>query len=281
MPHRRVPPAHARIAALVAAMLLSGAAWAACPEGAGPAETTRIAYDALDPGLVRAGPLSFGPEAGDLLAWLRAPEDERRARAALHELARRYDLRLDRDDRTEPVLPDGWEEQARDAITAIGLTIVDANDLVVAVGAYWSTPVFERIRLVRVTQSVRASGPSDAAQHLASWVSTCAVEVTEWIEVPEELARELVHASTDTWMLAFGSRDGVGSEAWSTWIPTDRIGDALRFDHPGIPRDLEGYSATFYGPGPGLRWTLLNARRVSTTLGVGDLMSWLRELFVR
>lgn len=261
-------------------MLVSAASWAACPEVTGP-QATRTAYDALDPGLVRAGPLSFGPEAGAFLAWLQQPDDDRRAQAALRELALRYDLALDRDERGRPKLPDGWEDRARSKITAIGLTIVDADDLVVAVGAYWSTPVFERVRFVPVRQSVRASSAREAAERLGSWASTCAVEVTEWIRLSESLARELLDASEDTWMLAFGPVDGVDEGSWSTWVPGAQIEDAVRFDHPGVPKGVEEYSAAFHGPGPGLRWTLLNARRASTTLGFGDLVAWIRGLFVR
>ena len=82
-------------------------------------------------------------------------------------------------------------------------------------------------------------------------------------------------------LAADGPADGADGGSWASWIPSGQIEDALRFDHPGVPNDAQGYSAAFYGPGPGLRWTLLNARRASATLGLGDLASWLRGLFTR
>jgi hypothetical protein len=235
---------------------------------------------ALEPDFARPGPVALAPEAGAVLAWLDAPDDPAAADAALRSLARLYDLDLAEDGGT-PVLAPGWEAQARSAITAIGIAIVAADGGTVrAAGAYWSTPLHERLRVVPVPEGTRAPDPSDLAPTLGPLVATCAVDVDEWVLLSEDLARDLLERTDELWMLAYGPPRDRGDERWATWVPDGRIEDALGFAHPGVPdRSDAGYSALFYGRGPGLVWAVRNAPRASTTLGPADLLGWVRSLF--
>jgi hypothetical protein len=247
----------------------------ACPGGG-----VATVLAALEPDFARPGPVALAPEAGEVLAWLDAPDDPAAADAALRRLADLYDLPMGDDGGA--VLADGWEERARSAVTAIGIAIVDDDDggLVRAAGAYWSTPLHERLRVVAVPEGTRAAKLTDLAPALGPLVSTCAVEVDEWVLLTEALARELLDRTDDLWMLAYGPARADGEDRWATWVPDRQIEEALRFAHPGVPGGPDaGFSALFYGRGPGLVWAVRNAPRAATTLGPGDLIGWIRSLF--
>ena len=243
--------------------------------------TAGVVLAALEPGFARPGSVALAPEAGEVLAWLDAPDDPAAADAALRRLADLYGLPLAEEDGA-PVLADGWEDRARSAITAIGIAIVADDDAgaVRAAGVYWSTPLHERLRLIAVPDGTRAPDLRDLAPTLGPLVSTCAVEVEEWVRLSESLARELLDRTDGLWMLAYGPPRDDGEERWSTWVPDRQIEEALRFAHPGVPESPDaGYSALFYGRGPSLFWAVRNAPRAASTLGPGDFLGWVRSLF--
>ena len=272
-----MPPRAGRLVRALAltTSLTTVAATHACPSGG-----VATVLAALEPDFARPGPVALIPEAGDVLAWLDAPDDPAAADAALRTLADLYGLPLD-EDGAAPVLADGWEDRARSAITAIGIAIVaDDGGAVRAAGVYWSTPLHERLRLVAVPDGTRAPDLRDLAPTLGPLVSTCAIDVEEWVRLSESLARELLDRTDELWMLAYGPPRGDGEERWSTWVPDRQIEEALRFAHPGVPDPPDaGYSALFYGRGPGLVWAVRNAPRAATTLGPGDFLGWVRSLF--
>lgn len=269
-------------AAASALLLTTGSAIASCDLLSGDANTGRAILAALEPDLARPGPVSLGPEAGELLAWLQSPDDPAASDAALREVARRYGLQVSEDENGRPTLADGWEADARPEITAIGLAVVDpdASDEIIAAGVYWATPVLERLRIVPVPDGARAARVRDVAPTLADAASTCAVRVEEWVRLTPDLASDLLAASSGLWMLAFGPGTGSDDPSWSTWIASEEIRSAIGYAHPGVPSDPpRSYSALFYGRGPSLLWTLRNAPRASATLGPGDLAGWIRSLF--
>lgn len=264
--------------AVALAMVLATTAPArACPRG-GEIST---AFAALEPDFARPGPVDLAPEAGDVLAWLDAPDDPVVADAALRRLAQLYDLALD-EDSEPPALAAGWEDRARSAITAIGIAIVadDGSGRVEAAGVYWSTPLQERLRILSVPPGTAATDLRGLVSALGPLASTCAVTVDEWVRLSEPLVRDVLDRTDGLWMLAYGPPRDPGGEPWSTWVPDRQIEDAVRFAHPGVP-DPPGasYSALFYGRGPGLVWTIRNAPRAATTLGPGDFLGWVRSLF--
>lgn len=240
-----------------------------------------VIVDALEPGLVTSRSVTLGPDAMNLSAWLRDPSDATLAEGALVDLSRSYGIELERDDRGRVELPVDWAKTGAAEIATIGLAIVAEGGSVRAVGSYWATPVFERIRLHALERPIVVERTRDVPQRLGPLVSTCAVDVDEWIVIDETMARDLLAAADEIWMLAFGPGEGQSSEPWATWLPSGQIESGLRFDHPGIPATATDYSAVFYGRGPSLAWALRNAPRVSTTLGPGDLIGWLRSLFLR
>lgn len=247
--------------------------------------------DELEPDLAPPGPVATPRELDALFDWVSerdAAAGTGRAQtvaalAAVGQLAHAYGLdpSIHHEGTGGLELPPGWSAAARRRVTAIGLAITSrrAGGEVLAAGVYWNTPVLERVRIVRVPSGLHAADLAELAGLLGPIVSTCAVQVTDWVVLSHELATDLLASADGLWMLAFGGQRGPQQPSgWSTWIRDSEIGEALTFDHPAVMR-AASYSAVFYGRGPSLTWTLRNAGRATTTLGVRDFGAWLRGLF--
>lgn len=214
-------------------------------------------------------------------------DDETLARRAILELAAAYGVPSFRSTHADAsphalVADETWLGRAAHRVRAVGIAVRTSlpDGDIVAVGAYWSTPIMERLRVVRIDpSSVEVHGRDlDAARSAyLSTLSTCAVDVDEWIELSEATARTFVRNDAESWMFSFGPAYAASS-MWSQWIPGPRIESALAFEDRGL-RAETSYSALFAGRTPGLMSVLASLTTVRSSMTVQELATFVRDLF--
>jgi hypothetical protein len=258
------------------------------PSTDGWIDRARTLIGTLEPDLALPSAL-FASEAFDALRIVLdgrqddPRDDETLARRAVLELASAYGVPAFRSSQGGDAAllgDDDWLEAASERVEAVGIAVRTSlpDGKIVAVGAYWSTPVMERLRVVRVDELVHRQATIDDARatYLAT-LSTCAVTVDRWIEMSEATARSFLRPDETSWMFSFGPASDAAT-MWSRWIPGPRIESALAFDDRGV-NDEASYSALFAGRTPGVMSVLASLTTVRSSMTVQELAAFVRGLF--
>ncbi|MDZ7800689.1 MAG: hypothetical protein U5K81_07850 [Trueperaceae bacterium] len=250
-----MPVRTARAAVLTFALALLTAGWACEAPPEGPARFAQ-AVEALDPDLAAWSALRLGDDARAVLTYREAhavPNAEGNPEPPPWEaLARAYDTPW------EEAVQDGgagpsdaalrrWQRAAAERVRPYAILVEEEGDegRLAFLGAYWTSPVIDRLRVVRPPGDGSVATTPGA---ILDALETCAVEVEEWIVGGPALARRLLSASDGPTMLVVGRRQEGGMVR--AWIGPDEVLAALQFEHPAT-RELTSFSAWFSGSGPG------------------------------
>lgn len=107
-----------------------------------------------------------------------------------------------------------------------------------AIGMYTSSPLLERLRVVRLPESARSA----QRETLLTLLATCHHRADTWIEVPAESLSTVLQQQHDGFMLTSVRTYASTNEV--RWVPLPGFLDAISFRHPAT-RDATAFSAWF------------------------------------
>lgn len=268
-----------------------GATRAAClPEdgAADPTSTVAAALEQLEPDLVAGSSLELSPDAHVVLDFLErtndpaaagsSPTTEEAVAAAARVYGHAWPAGRDGADgdggSSRGASADWLEEVGGDLVTQALITTDGRKRRHATFAAvHWPSPLAPRLRVVRIPPELRGVQNREAVLEL---LGTCAVEVDEWISVPEDVAERFLEENVRAAMLVM-ARDPRSGAAIERWVEPENLIAALRFEDPRTA-DLDAFSAWFAGEGPGPLEVTRLLPRLRGSLGPGDLLALYRSL---
>lgn len=282
---QRRPSFGTTAAALAAVVLLMMGGAMACQPASTPGDRFTETLAALEPDLAEAAALRLDADAREVLVdleSLRSLQDAERdvVDPPWEALARAYDTPwpaavLEGEGPDEAALQH-WRATAAERVRPYAILVEDdgrAGELAF-LGAYWTSPLSDRLRVVRPPRGATVGRAPGA---ILDALETCAVEVQEWIIGDASLAQRLLsRESGSPSMFVAGWREET-NRVVRTWVAPEDVLDALRFDHPAT-RDLPSFSAWFTGSGPGPVAVARAMPGVRSSMGPRALFRLLRDI---